>query len=66
MAAWWTARRRMPDHRFTRRAIGITGVIALGAIGLGSLVSGNDGDVLVSVVLAIVAVVTVTLKGIGE
>ncbi len=38
----------------------------LGAIGLGSLVSGNNGDVLVSVVLAIVAVVTVSLKNIGE
>ena len=56
----------MTDHRFTRRFIGVAAIVVLGSIAGLSLVTGNDGDILVSVVLAIVAVVTATLKGIGE
>ena len=56
----------MSDHRFTRRIVGIVAIIGLSSIAGASLATGNDGDILVSVVLAIVAVVTATLKGIGE
>ena len=56
----------MTSHRFTRRIVGVSAIIGLSAIGGASLVTGNNGDILVSVVLGIVAVVTATLKGIGE
>ena len=56
----------MSDHRFTRRVVGVVAIIGLSGIAVASLATGNDGDILISVVLGIVAVVTATLKGIAE
>ncbi len=56
----------MTDHRFTRRLVGIVGTIGIVFIAVASIVYGHDGDILVSAILAVVAVVTVALKGISD
>jgi len=43
--------------------VGTLGVVG---IAVASLAAGHDGDVLVSAILAVVAIVTVALKGISE
>ncbi len=59
-------RSSMTDHRFTRRLVGIVGTVGIVVMAVSSLVYGHDGDILVSAILAVVAVVTVALKGISD